>query len=254
MPTASIIPRSLHQQPAYYGFPGPPMAGSRSRSPFAPGLELPFHPYLDTATEDYIVGRLRAVIPRPSRLRRAPLYWAATGQYPQALARPSSRWTEGRLMRSRYSYAAVLMLAVGLSLAGCGQSVDPAAEEQKIRALDQQWIAAVAAKDAGAVANFYASDGAMLSAGAPIANGTDAIAAAWKGLLALKNVNLTFAPTKVTIAAAGDLAYEVGTYALGFDGSTGPVKDQGKYVVVWKKVDGTWKVAADIYNTDLPAP
>ena len=157
-------------------------------------------------------------------------------------------------MRAKLSFAATLTLVVGLSLSGCGQSVDPAAEEQKIRALDQQWVAAVAAKDAAAVANFYASDGALLAVGAPAANGTDAIAAAWKGLLSLKNLSLTFLPTKVSVSTAGDLAYEVGSYALAFDSDKGPVKDQGKYVVVWKKVDGSWKAAADIYNTDLAPP
>jgi hypothetical protein len=30
------------------------------------------------------------------------------------------------------------------------------------------------------------------------------------------------------------------------------VKDEGKYVVAWKKVDGAWKVAADIFNSNVP--
>jgi hypothetical protein len=29
--------------------------------------------------------------------------------------------------------------------------------------------------------------------------------------------------------------------------------DTGKYVVVWRKVGGEWKAAADIFNSDLPA-
>jgi ketosteroid isomerase-like protein len=33
------------------------------------------------------------------------------------------------------------------------------------------------------------------------------------------------------------------------------VTDHGKYVAVWKKqADGNWKVAVDIWNTDLPLP
>jgi ketosteroid isomerase-like protein len=27
----------------------------------------------------------------------------------------------------------------------------------------------------------------------------------------------------------------------------------GKYVVVWRKIGSEWKVAADIFNSDLPA-
>ena len=32
-----------------------------------------------------------------------------------------------------------------------------------------------------------------------------------------------------------------------------PLTDTGKYVVVWRKIDGKWKAAADIFNSDLPA-
>jgi hypothetical protein len=32
------------------------------------------------------------------------------------------------------------------------------------------------------------------------------------------------------------------------------VRDRGKYVVVWRKVRGDWKVAADIFNSDGPPP
>jgi uncharacterized protein (TIGR02246 family) len=144
-----------------------------------------------------------------------------------------------------------LAMVTGVLLAAMGAArADMSADEQKIRALDQQWVAAVQAKDAAASAGFYAADGALLAQNAPIAKGSAAVAAAWQGLLGMKNIDLTFAPTEVTVSAGGDLAYDIGTYALSFDGDKGPVKDVGKYVVVWKKVDGQWKVAADIFNSD----
>ena len=37
------------------------------------------------------------------------------------------------------------------------------------------------------------------------------------------------------------------------DASGKPMKDHGKYVEIFKKqADGTWKVVADIWNSDLP--
>jgi ketosteroid isomerase-like protein len=34
-----------------------------------------------------------------------------------------------------------------------------------------------------------------------------------------------------------------------------PIMDRGKYVAVWKKqADGSWKVAAESFNSDLPVP
>jgi uncharacterized protein (TIGR02246 family) len=153
----------------------------------------------------------------------------------------------------QYRFIPAVSLMAGLALAGCGRGPDVAAEAEKIRALDQQWVAAVQAKDAAASAGFYAADGALLAANAPMAKGTAAVTAAWQGLLGLKNVNLTFAPTEIVVSGSGDMAYDIGTYALGFDSDNGPVKDEGKYVVVWKKVDGGWKVAADIFNSNGPA-
>jgi len=124
------------------------------------------------------------------------------------------------------------------------------ADEQKIRELGQKWLGAVRAKDAVASAGFYASDGAMLNANAPLARGTAAITVAWQKLLSMRNVNLTFASTQLTVSNSGDMAYDVGAYELSFDDDKGMVKDIGKYVTVWKKVGGEWKVAADISNSD----
>ncbi len=86
--------------------------------------------------------------------------------------------------------------------------------------------------------------------GAPIAEGRPAIAAAWGGFYKLANFELAFAPTRITIAQSGDVAFEVGTYSLAFDGDQGRVQDKGKYVVAWKKAGGAWKAAADIFNSN----
>jgi uncharacterized protein (TIGR02246 family) len=124
------------------------------------------------------------------------------------------------------------------------------ADEQKIRELNQKWVAAVQAKDATGAAAFYAPDAAMLPAGAPIARGKAAVAGAWQQLLSMKNINLTFASTNVIVSSSGDMAYDIGTYQMSFDSDEGRVKDVGKYVVVWKKVGPDWKVATDISNSD----
>lgn len=126
-----------------------------------------------------------------------------------------------------------------------------ASDEQQIRALDKAWVAAVQAKDLPGTVAFYARDGVLMAPGAPPAEGTAAITEAWRGILALPNGSLTFAPAKVSVAKSRDLAYETGTYTLAFDGPKGHVQDQGKYVVVWRKERGHWKVAADIFNTNL---
>ena len=62
VPTAIYYPRSLNHQPAYRGYPtvagGVPVAEALAQRV----LSLPCHPYLDLATQDYIIDQLRAVI------------------------------------------------------------------------------------------------------------------------------------------------------------------------------------------------
>jgi len=130
--------------------------------------------------------------------------------------------------------------------------VDPAAIEKQIRSMDADWSHAATLGDLDASVSYYADDGAMLAPNAPIASGKAAVRNAWDGLLHMPGyVSLSFSPTSVTVAQAGDIAYEIGTYVLTVKDKKGtPTADNGKYVVVWKKqVDGAWKVEADIFNS-----
>ena len=156
-------------------------------------------------------------------------------------------------MQHRSAFVCV-MLALTFVVAGAAPSLgaDLAAEEQRIRELDAAWVAAVAAKDAKATAAFYADDGRIMPQNAPGAEGLDAVGEVWSGLFRLKDFALTFEPTHIAVAEAGDIAYDIGTYSLAFTSDQGPVQDLGKYVVVWKKVNGEWKVAADIFNSNGP--
>jgi uncharacterized protein (TIGR02246 family) len=131
---------------------------------------------------------------------------------------------------------------------------DAKPEHVRIRELDAQWVEAIRAKDAQACAAFYAEDGRIMPQNAPGAQGTEAIAEVWRGFFLLKDFALTFEPTRIVVAQAGDVAYDIGSYSLAFEGEQGLVRDRGKYVVVWRKVGSDWKVAADIFNSDGTVP
>ena len=147
-------------------------------------------------------------------------------------------------------------LSVMLWLAGMGvvfaQKSSGGSNEQAIRKLDKEWSAAAQTKDAGRMLAYYAEDGSAFPFNAPIATGREQIQKLWTGLMGMPGFSLTFAPTKIEIAKAGDLAYDVGTFELKLsDASGNPTTTNGKYVVVWKKQpDKQWKAVADIFNTD----
>ena len=123
--------------------------------------------------------------------------------------------------------------------------------EALIRRIDALWSKAADDKDLEGAVYPYAEDASMLPFGAPIATGTDAIRKTWTALMAKPGFSLTFVPTKIEVASAGDMAWEIGTFELRLNDAQGnPMDIPGKYVVTWRKVGPTWKVAADIFNTD----
>jgi uncharacterized protein (TIGR02246 family) len=126
------------------------------------------------------------------------------------------------------------------------------ADEDAIRKLDVAWSAAAGSRDVDKTISFYADDGSVLPHGAPIATGKAQIKEVWTHILTLPGVKLSFEPSKITVAKAKDMAYEIGTYQLTVNDAQGnPSTEIGKFVVIWKKQpDKQWKVVVDIFNAD----
>lgn len=150
--------------------------------------------------------------------------------------------------------AALALAGLLAACAGGGPEVNLAAEAAAIQELNRQWLEAVAAKDTVAIATFYAPDAFFMVPNRPRVEGTQAIRTTWAEFLGQPGLELTFQTVKLEVAEAGDMAYDAGNYSLSAPGPDGePIRDVGKFVVVWRKVLGEWKVAADIFNSDLPA-
>ena len=134
----------------------------------------------------------------------------------------------------------------------------PAADtkiEQALRDLDAQWSKDAGAKDVDKTVSYYAEGAIVMPPNASAATRKESIRSAWKEMLTSPGAAISWKTTKVEVAKAGDLAYVSGTYEATMNDASGkPVKEQGKYVEIFKKqADGTWKVVADIWNSDLPA-
>jgi uncharacterized protein (TIGR02246 family) len=124
--------------------------------------------------------------------------------------------------------------------------------KREIETLNAAAMEAFRRKDAEQIAAGFTVDGRFLAPNAPIAVGRAAIAAHWRLMMALPNVTARWGSTYVEAARSGELAYELGTYDLAFDADGGRFEDQGKYVVVWRKEEGAWKIAADAITSDKP--
>jgi uncharacterized protein (TIGR02246 family) len=132
-------------------------------------------------------------------------------------------------------------------------AVDTAGDEQAIRAHVDHWLQLVKAKDASGIAEMYAEDGAVMPPNAPIGKGRAAIQLAWASMMRTPGFDLTFTPEQIVVSRSGDMALDRGTYSLTIAPAGTTQTDTGKYVVVWRKIGGDWKAAADIFNSDLPA-
>jgi len=127
------------------------------------------------------------------------------------------------------------------------------ADEEAIRGQVARWLELVKSKDAQAIAQLYTEDGAVMPPNGPIGKGRAAIQQTWASLMTIPGFDLTFTPEQIVLSSSADMALDRGTYRLAVAPGGKAQTDTGKYVVVWRKVGGEWKAAADIFNSDLPA-
>lgn len=119
-----------------------------------------------------------------------------------------------------------------------------------IEAVNKQFLAAFAKHDADGVASFYTANAEAFPPNAAVIRGRAGIAKMWQGVF---GAGIAAAELKTTeVQAQGSTAFEVGSYAMKL--KDGTVADRGKYVVIWMKEDGKWRLHRDIWNSDLPAP
>jgi len=101
--------------------------------------------------------------------------------------------------------------------------------------------------DAQAIAKLYTENGQLLPAGSGAIEGHVAIAAFWQSVFDAGVVSVTLETLEVS--SMGDIAAEVGRLEL--RNQEGQVVDTGKYVVIWKLVNGAWKLHRDIWTSSI---
>ena len=103
--------------------------------------------------------------------------------------------------------------------------------------------------DAKAIAALYTEEGELFPPNEVIVKGRPAIETYWKAAIDGGIKGVTLKTTEVF--ALGETVAETGAYTL--SGKDREPVDEGKYVVVWKRVDGKWKLHRDCWNSDKPA-
>jgi uncharacterized protein (TIGR02246 family) len=111
------------------------------------------------------------------------------------------------------------------------------ADEAAIRQISEDWIRFYNAGDAAKVAALYTDDGYYLSAHI-LAHGRQAIGAYWeRGIKAGGHIDFI---KPLTLYYTGDLAYCAGIYQA----TNAGVTVDGRILIVLRKVNGRWRMAA----------
>jgi uncharacterized protein (TIGR02246 family) len=164
-------------------------------------------------------------------------------------------------MKKRNSFLfAIAVLATGLGFSSCTEtktdetetvaesSFDLETAKAEIEAANKEFMAFYAAGDTMGLANSYTQDGKVMNAGAPSVSGKNNIASLFAGMI---KSGITKADLRLeNVYGSEDLLVEEGVAFL-YAGEKAVAEE--KYIVVWKKEDGKWKLFRDIFNSNLPA-
>ncbi len=139
-----------------------------------------------------------------------------------------------------------------LLMIGCAAPQQDNTDEARagIEATNAQFMEAFSQGDAAAVVACYTEDAQFLPPNSEIVSGREAVQEAIQGLIDAGIKGLQLEATEVE--GHGDTAHEVGTYIL--MGENEQTIDEGKYIVIWKKVGDEWKLHRDIFNSNNPPP
>jgi uncharacterized protein (TIGR02246 family) len=147
-------------------------------------------------------------------------------------------------------------MILALALGACTtMPLNQASEEQAIRAVTNDYVAAFNAHDPDRLTAIHTPDAVVMVSNSPLASGSSAIRGNFVEFFKTPGVSLTVTPTKVDVVSP-TVATDVGTYVLSFDTPQGKVTDRGNYITIWHKVNGQWRMAADapVSTTPMPMP
>jgi len=143
---------------------------------------------------------------------------------------------------NRHKYTAMILVVL-LALAGAAHG--GGSDEETVLSLEREWSSRFAKGDVDWIVAAHAPGAQQFPPGAPPVVGLEAIRAAWQGMADTKGLALSWEPTQAFISESGDMAWDYGTAK-----QTTPdgVMSEMKYVVIWKRVDGEWKIVMDMFS------
>ncbi len=127
--------------------------------------------------------------------------------------------------------------------------------KNKIQQWNDEFSKAMVNNDEEKMLSFYADDAISLPSYAPMIKGKEAMRSADNNMEPSK-IN-SFNLTSKEVFGDDKYVFDIGTYKMSVqnkkeDGSMNDMDDEGKYLTVYEKQsDGSWKIKADMWNTNM---
>jgi len=141
---------------------------------------------------------------------------------------------------------------VATSLFACQSNTKPAFDlanaKKEIEAANVILTTAINKGDSLGAAEAYTTDGKLMGNNMPSITGKANLTSFWGGFS--KAVGADVILTTSEVWGNDELITEEGVFEI--KSKQGTQLDKGKYIVLWKKEDGKWKLHRDISNSDLP--
>ena len=102
--------------------------------------------------------------------------------------------------------------------------------------------------DSVGMASAYSTDGSVMLNNMPSVKGKDKLTTVWSGFIQAGVSKLTL----TTLEVWGDENFITEEGLFEIKTKEGAQIDKGKYIVLWKKEEGKWKLHRDMSNSDLP--
>jgi len=154
-------------------------------------------------------------------------------------------------MRFKTSNAMILVLIIVLvfSIQCTTQQEEPANLLVEITEANKVFMETFKEGDTAVLASLYTEDGKVLPPNAGIIEGKEAMQVFWQAVIdmGVKEAVLEI----IEVEGHGDTAIEVSKFKM--KDTNGNVLNYGKYIVIWKRVEGNWKLHYDIFNSSVPA-
>ena len=126
---------------------------------------------------------------------------------------------------------------------------EPTAGYTALEAATQQWTDAFNSGDAAAIAAMMSADAQLMPPNGDFVEGREAIQSFWQGFI---DSGVKGSLSIVEITVDGNMAYKTGKYQI--LGPEGEELDHGKFLELWRFMDGSWQFHRDIWNSSVPLP